>query len=171
MRKPLLPSTTTFLPAAWRIVLAVLLCLGGLGWAAAQTPVEKYGALRVSGNKILDKNNQPVSLAGPSLFWSNAGWGGERFYTAGAVGYVKTDWNATIVRAAMGVEDGGGYLQDQAREKQKVRTVVDAAIAAGMYVIIDWHSHHAEDYRSQAVAFFTEMAQLYGTKPNVIFEI
>jgi hypothetical protein len=171
MHKPLLPFTTAFLPAAWRLTLAVLLCLGAFGWATAQTPVEKFGALRVSGNKILDKNNQPVSLAGPSLFWSNAGWGGERFYTSGAVSYVKTDWNATIVRAAMGVEDGGGYLQDQAREKQKVRTVVDAAIAAGMYVIIDWHSHHAEDYRSQAVAFFTEMAQLYGTKPNVIFEI
>jgi len=160
-----------FLPAAWRMALALLLCFGALGRSAAQTPVEKYGALKVSGNKILDKNNQPVSLAGPSLFWSNAGWGGERFYNAGAVGYVKTDWNATIVRAAMGVEDSGGYLQDQAREKQKVRAVVDAAIAAGLYVIIDWHSHHAETYRSQAVAFFTEMAQLYGTKPNVIFEI
>jgi endoglucanase len=161
----------TFLPAAWRTALVLMLLLGGLGRAAAQTPVERFGALRVSGNKILDKNNQPVSLAGPSLFWSNAGWGGERFYNAGAVGYVKTDWNATIVRAAMGVEDAGGYLQDQAREKQKVRAVVDAAIAAGLYVIIDWHSHHAETYRSQAVAFFTEMAQLYGTKPNVIFEI
>ncbi len=171
MRKPLLSFRITSLPAAWQAALVLLLCLGGFGRAAAQTPVEKYGALKVSGNKILDKNNQPVSLAGPSLFWSNAGWGGERFYNAGAVGYVKTDWNATIVRAAMGVEDSGGYLQDPAREKQKVRAVVDAAIAAGLYVVIDWHSHHAETYRSQAVAFFTEMAQLYGTKPNVIFEI
>jgi endoglucanase len=152
----------------WLLLLTLVgLCLPGF----AQTPVEKYGALKVSGNKILDKNNLPVSLAGSSLFWSNAGWGGERFYNPGAVSYVKSDWNATIVRAAMGVEDSGGYLQDKQREKQKVKAVVDAAIAAGMYVIIDWHSHKAENYRSEAVAFFTEMAQTYGTRPNVIFEI
>lgn len=150
-----------------KAVLLLCACIQGL----AQTPVETYGALKVSGNKIVDKNNQPVSLAGNSLFWSNVGWGGERFYNASAINYIKTDWKATIVRAAMGVDESGGYLQNKDNQKQKVKTVVDAAIAAGLYVIIDWHSHHAEDYRQESITFFTEMAQLYGTKPNVIFEI
>jgi len=38
-------------------------------------------------------------------------------------------------------------------------------------VIIDWHSHHAEDHQAEAVAFFTEMAQTYGNQNNVIYEI
>jgi hypothetical protein len=40
-----------------------------------------------------------------------------------------------------------------------------------MYVIIDWHSHHAEDHRQGAIDFFREMAQTYGNTPNVIYEI
>jgi aryl-phospho-beta-D-glucosidase BglC (GH1 family) len=136
----------------------------------AQTPVSVNGALKVSGNRILNQNNQTVSFSGPSHFWSNTGWGGERFYNSGTLNYFRTNWNAGIIRAAMGVEDGGGYLSDPAN-KTRVKTVVDAAISAGMYVIIDWHSHRAENYQQSAVDFFKEMAQTYGTKANVIYEI
>ena len=34
----------------------------------AQSIVSKHGRLRVRGNQIVDKNNQPVSLAGNSFF-------------------------------------------------------------------------------------------------------
>lgn len=71
----------------------------------------------------------------------------------------------------MGVDDGGGYLQDAASNKARVKTVVDAAIANDMYVIIDWHTHHAEQFQSQSIAFFQEMARTYGNDPHVIFEI
>lgn len=122
---------------------ASLLCAAGalllpLG-AAAQTltPVQQYGQLKVAGNKIVDKNNQPISLAGNSLFWSNDGWGGEKYYNANVVGWLKNNWQAKIVRVAMGTNESGGYLSNPTREKQKVKTVVDACIAAGLYVIID----------------------------------
>ncbi|RYZ98277.1 MAG: hypothetical protein EOO68_14040, partial [Moraxellaceae bacterium] len=126
--------------------------------------------LSVSGNKIL-AGNQVASFAGNSLFWSNNGWGGEKFYNAGTVGWLKSDWKSQLIRAAMGVDEGGGYLQDPVGNKAKVKAVVDAAIANDMYVIIDWHSHHAEQYQSQSIAFFQEMARTYGNTNNVIYEI
>ena len=133
-------------------------------------PVDIHGKLSVAGNKIVDESGATVSFAGNSFFWSNNGWGGEDYYTADVVSWLKDDWGSTIVRAAMGVEDSGGYLSDSSN-KDKVKTVVDAAISEGLYVIIDWHSHHAENYTSQAVEFFQEMATLYGNHPNVIYEV
>lgn len=125
--------------------------------------------LSVQGNKIL-AGGQPASFSGMSMFWSNTGWGGEKFYNAQAVSWIKTDWNAKLVRAAMGVEDAGGYLTDPAN-KTRVMAVVDAAIANDMYVIIDWHSHNAHQYKTQSIAFFKEMATKYGNKNHVIYEI
>jgi endoglucanase len=126
--------------------------------------------LSVSGNQIR-AGGQPASFAGNSLFWSNTGWGGEKFYNANVVRSLKTDWKSNIVRAAMGVDESGGYLQDRTGNRNRVKAVVDAAIANDMYVIIDWHSHHAENYRNDAVAFFQDMARTYGTRNHVIYEI
>src|SRR5688500_10168546 len=139
--------------------------------AAATTPVlADVAPLSVSGNQIR-AGGQPASFAGNSLFWSNTGWGGERYYNADVVRWLKSDWKSTLVRAAMGVEDSGGYLQDRNGNLARVRAVVDAAIANDLYVIIDWHSHHAESYRNDAIAFFQEMARTYGTRNHVIYEI
>ncbi|NLR90801.1 cellulase family glycosylhydrolase [Flammeovirga agarivorans] len=133
--------------------------------------VSQYGRLQVAGNKVAAANGQSVALGGNSFFWSNNGWGGEKFYNASVVSSLKNDFNSKIVRAAMGVEDPGGYIDDKAGNKAKVETVVDAAIANDMYVIIDWHSHHAENNTNEAVQFFTEMAQKYGNNDHVIYEI
>ena len=135
------------------------------------TVVQIHGLLQQNGNKIVDKNNEPVSFAGNSFFWSNDNWGGERYYKAEVVSWLKDDWKTTIVRAAMGVEDPGGYLDNKTANKNRVKTIVDAAIDEGIYVIIDWHSHHAEDNTNEAALFFEEMANLYGEYDNVIYEI
>ncbi len=130
--------------------------------------VDAYGLLQVSGNRIVDKNNNSIQLRGMSLFWSQ--WMGQ-YYTPETVKWLKEDWDCNIIRAAMGVEDSDGYLSNREVEKQKIFTVIDAAIAEGIYVIIDWHSHHAEDHIDEAKSFFSEVAQKYGDKPNIIYEI
>ncbi len=127
--------------------------------------------LSVQGNKVL-VGGQQTSLGGMSYFWGNDGWGGEKFYNPETVSYLKNDWNASLVRAAMGVEDDGGYFSNPTGMTQKVRTVVDAAIANDMYVIIDWHSHHAHEHDwSNAISFFQQMASEYGQNNHVIYEI
>ena len=133
--------------------------------------VVQNGLLRVSGNKIVNKKNNPVSFAGNSFFWSNDNWGGEKFYNSSTVEWLKTDWGSKIVRAAMGVEDPGGYLENKQANKVRVKIIVEAAIEEGIYVIIDWHSHNAEEHLDEAKLFFKEMAQSYGQFENVIYEI
>ncbi|WP_395851705.1 glycoside hydrolase family 5 protein [Cystobacter fuscus] len=135
--------------------------------APLASPVAVNGKLKVVGNQIQNQNGAAVQLKGMSLFWSQ--WGGT-FYNASVVNSLTDNWKATVVRAAMGVESGG-YLTNPAAEKARVKTVVDAAIAKGIYVIIDWHDHNATQHTAQSKAFFTEMAQLYKNTPNVIFEI
>lgn len=158
------------IPSLLRLALLVCILMAS-GKIYAQSVVAQNGRLQVNGNRIENEQGQAVDFAGPSLFWSNNGWGGDKFYNVGVVNWVKDDWDATIIRAAMGVEGGGGYADDPAGNKAKVETVVDAAIAAGIYVIIDFHTHDAPAYWAQSKAFFTEMAQKYGSSPNVIFEI
>jgi aryl-phospho-beta-D-glucosidase BglC (GH1 family) len=135
------------------------------------TIVEKHGALKVKGNRIYDKNDNPVCLAGMSYFWSNEGWEGKPFYNSGTVSELEKNWNCSIVRVAMGVEDSGGYIQNPVENEATIRKVIDAAILKGIYVIIDFHSHYAFQHEQKAKDFFEMMACDYGDKDNIIYEI
>jgi len=158
--------------------LVVCLILAACGNAPIQTAaipaattrrvVSEHGLLRVNGNKIVGANGRPVSLAGVSFGWSQ--WEAAPYYNAAVVDWVKKDWHADIVRAALGIAPTG-YLSHPAAEKARVCAVVDAAIAADMYVLIDWHDHQANPHTALAVAFFEEMARKYGGHPNVMYEI
>lgn len=153
-----------------RLFLSLWLALAASSsWSA--TPVQTHGALAVKGNQIVDKTGHPVAFSGPSFFWSNTGMQQEKYYDAAMVRYYRREWNATVVRAALGVDPKGGYLDDPQGNQRRVFAVVDAAIAEGLYVIVDWHSHHAEDHPDAAIRFFQGVARKYGKHPNIIYEI
>lgn len=134
-------------------------------------PGNGIAKITTQGNKVLF-GGQPASIAGMSLFWSNDGWGGDKYYNADVVRWIKQDWNAKLIRVAMGVGDEeGGYLENREGNLRRVKTVVNAAIENGLYVIIDWHSHSAHKQKQQAIEFFSEMSALYGNYDNVIYEI
>ena len=151
--------------------IALSLALYPLLEAQAATAVETHGALSVKGNQIVNAAGKPASFNGPSLFWSNTGWGADRYYNADVVAYVQKEWNATIIRAAIGADKNGGYAVDPEGNFAKAERVIDAAIAQGMYVIVDWHSHDAEKNPELAISFFEQIATKYGKNPNVIYEI
>ncbi len=135
--------------------------------ASAATPVDIHGSLSVQGSKVVNKNGEPAKLSGMSLFWSQ--WI-SKYWNAKVIDWLADDWKVSVVRAAMAVEEGG-YLETGAVQEARVRKVVDAAIARGIYVIVDWHDHNAVDHQAQAVDFFQRMARDYGSHPNVIWEI
>ncbi len=137
---------------------------------AAATAVATYGRLKVCGNRICASNGTTqVQLKGMSLFWSNTGWGGDRFYNAQAVSNLASGWGATVVRAAVGVHSGGGIMDGQRSQNiARAKAVIDGAIAAGIYVIVDWHSH--ELHQAEAQSFFQELATAYAGKDNLIWE-
>lgn len=146
--------------------IIVLLFLLSCSMSNAQF-VKKHGQLSVKGTQLVDKDQNPIVLRGMSFGWHSI-W--PRFYNAGAVNWLKKDFNCNIVRAAMGIEIGERpYLKEPEFSKEKIKAVVDAAIKADIYVIIDWHSHNIN--LKEAKVFFAEMSKSYGKYPNVIYEI
>jgi endoglucanase len=150
-----------------KIILIGFACLTfasiGLG---QQTFVGIHGRLSVKGNKIVDKNGGPVALHGMSLYpWASQG---TQFYNTGAINHLAQDWKCTVIRIAI---LPGDYRRNSTNEINKLKTVVDACIANGIYAIIDWHSMAgAQRDVASAQSFFTTVATAYGKTPNIIYE-
>ena len=153
-----------------RIIVFALIVITALS-ASAQwdSPVKQHGQLKVAEGKIADQYERPPQLRGTSLFWSI--WQGQKYYNSDALSWLKKDFRISLVRLAMAVEHAGGYLNSQDTQSQLIKKMADAAIQEGLYVIIDWHDHHAHQHTAEAKTFFAEMASRYAGKPNVIYEI
>ena len=144
----------------------ILFCLLVFYLQLNAQPVKQHGALHVSGVQLVDEYSKPVVLRGMSFGWSCFH---PRFYTAGSVNTLVKDWHCNVIRAALGVEPKNGYKEDSADQIKLIRTVVEACIKEGVYVLIDWHSHNIN--LKEAKAFFATMAKDYGKYPNVIYEL
>ncbi|GFN30086.1 cellulase family glycosylhydrolase [Paenibacillus xylaniclasticus] len=154
---------------ALTLVLSLLLPAGKNKSYAAGPIVPTYGQIKVSGNQLVSQSGQPIQLKGASShgiqYFGN-------YVNKNVIKWLRDDWGATVYRAAMYTEEEG-YITNPSL-KNKVKEAVEAAIDLGIYVIIDWHILSDGDpnkHKSQAIAFFQEMATLYGSYPNVIYEI
>lgn len=145
-------------------------------------PVSVYGALGTNGNKIVSiaKPTKQVMLRGLSFFWSDDT--GLPYYTADVVDYAATTLGADVLRFAMAIQyyksDGSAsepilksYMTEEALMKVALDEMVTAAIESDIYLIVDWHTHRAEQEQSKAKAFFTYAAQRYANIPNIIWEV
>jgi len=165
-----------------------------VGKGEAQTPVARHGLISTSGNQVVNAQGQPVQLRGMSLFWSHSR-DARHFYNAATVGHLRNDWGADVVRAAMAVNLnwsndevsylGGGHNpqhgSDSAGNWNRVTTVIEAAKAQGMYVIVDWHAYYQHTNgqsntlppAQRAVNFFVALSNKYpqADNPHIIWEI
>ena len=130
------------------------------------TFVRVHGKLGVKGNTIVDKDGSPIALHGMSMYC----WGpqGAQFYNASAINHLAQDWKCTVIRIAVLPRD---YKRNPINEISKVRTVMDACIANGIYAVVDWHSMAgAQNDVASAQAFFATLAAAYGNTPNIMYE-
>jgi endoglucanase len=148
----------------------------GAGDDLGPTPVELHGQLHVTGTELRDASDKRIQLRGVSSMWLN--WEDDGYAeNLEGLKWMRNNWNVNLIRAAMGVEPEYAYLSVKDptkalpdKAKAQVTKIVDNAIAAGVYVLIDWHAHEAEKHTADAVAFFTEMATKYAGVPNVLYE-
>jgi len=134
-----------------------------------RTVVERFGQLRVEGTKLLDASGRTIQLRGISSYGLQyAG----KYANEDVLRWLRDDWNMQIWRAALYLGEGG-YILNPAL-KEKVVESVEAALKLGIYVLIDWHVHLDQDpqqYQRQSIEFFEEMAERYGSYPNILYEI
>jgi aryl-phospho-beta-D-glucosidase BglC (GH1 family) len=132
------------------------------------TPVGLHGQLRVDGTQLVDENGATVQLKGISSMWLN--WEDQYSTSKTGLQWMRDNWDVTIFRAAMGVEPDGAYLSNPDQALSRLRKVVHNAIDLGVYVLIDWHDHNAQQHRERAVDFFSKIAAEFGAFPNVLYE-
>ncbi len=158
-------------PCTLQSLGVIILFLWSITFCKAQgtNAVSVHGALKVQSGKILDSHNKPPQLRGISLSWSV--WGGRKYYNPEVVSWLKKDFKINLLRVAMAVEPNNGYLQDPDGQEGIITEVIDAAIKEGIYVLIDWHDHHANVNIKEAKTFFGKISAKYSGVPNIIYEI
>ena len=154
--------------------LFVILAAAALMAGCAENSGNTVPSLRVEGT-TLTAGGEPVVFDGISFGWHNL-W--PRFYNEQAVKRLASEYDVKLVRAAVGADSHAladnpgchdGYMGEREFALERLYAVVDGAIEAGIYVIVDWHSHTL--HRQEACEFFRAVASKYAGVPNVIYEL
>ncbi|MCR5301803.1 MAG: cellulase family glycosylhydrolase [Lachnospiraceae bacterium] len=134
-----------------------------------QTPrPSQNGTLSVRAANLVDQNGNIVVLKGVSLHGLT--WFPD-FINEDLFIRISKEWDANLVRLPVYPE---AYIEDPETVMALVDRGVKAAIAADMYVIVDWHvmeDPNPNDQMDQGLEFFDVITSKYGSTPNVLYEI
>lgn len=170
--------------AAWILTATALA-------AAAKTPLQENGRLRVCGNRLCNEAGNPIQLRGVSL--SGIQWFHGNFYKDGKALAAMAAWGSDITRIPVYSDtilppecdkfsaDGyraSRYLKTFPDSKTGFKTLVDQYVAQaeslGMYAVIDWHLHFPGNPNlllETASEFFDYMSKKHAGRKNVLYEI
>lgn len=165
------------IPALFLSILLSLIMLSSLVFAGDMAQEEKTatarpsvnGMLHVEGRHLTDKDGNPVQLRGLSthgLTWFPDFVNEDLFKT------VSTEWDCNLIRLAAYSQQYASGFSDETLKL--VRSGIDAAIAADMYVIVDWHVLEEKDPNvniEYAKEFFSIICSEYPNDPHIIYEI
>ena len=127
------------------------------------------GALHVEEQKLADGNGTTAVLRGLSthgLTWF------PEYVEENLFSQVSAEWDCNLIRLVVYSEEYCG--DDQAELDNLLREGIRAAIAADMYILVDWHILNDNDpniHKDTAVQFFDRIAQEYAGCPNILYEI
>ena len=135
------------------------------------SPVARFGRLQVKDLQLCDEDGNPVQLAGMSTMgWQ---WCGE-CYTQESIETLVKDWNISVLRLAMYVEEGG-YNENPEEFRQRMCDLIDICGEFGIYCIVDWHiltpGNPLDPKYAGAEEFFRFIANRYADRDHVIYEI
>ncbi|MBP3735659.1 MAG: glycoside hydrolase family 5 protein, partial [Lachnospiraceae bacterium] len=137
---------------------------------ASQRPSDT-GALHVEGTQLCGENGQEVILRGVSthgLTWY-PDYVNEKLFRQ-----VSEEWDCNLVRLAAYSEE---YCRNEESREETMRLQrrgIDAAVAADMYVLADWHilnDANPNENAEAAAVFFETVSREYGDLPNILYEI
>jgi len=157
------------------ILLAAMVCLTAAGCQKqpAEPPsggISAHGWLSVDGVELRDESGKTAVLRGMSshgISWY------PRYLNGGAMQTLR-EYGANLFRVAVYTEPEGAYLDDPARSLDYLYMGIESALAADMYVIVDWHILKDGDpnaYADEAEDFWREISARYADEPGVIYEI
>ena len=136
------------------------------------TPVSQHGWLTLKGTQIVDKNGNAYQLKGMSTH--GIGWFPD-FVNEQAFKTLRDDWNTNVIRLAMYTGESEGYSGSNiAQYEALAKKGIEIAIKLDMYVIVDWHvlaDQSPQVRKADALRFFKEISETYGSYPNIIYEI
>ena len=127
------------------------------------------GKLHVEGTELVDEKGNPVQLRGVSthgLTWFS------EFIDESLFKQLSESWDCGLIRLAMYSEVYCG--KDKEECKRLMRKGISAAIAADMYVLVDWHVLEEKNpnvHKKEAMEFFDEISSEFADSPNLIYEI
>ncbi|WP_367914616.1 glycoside hydrolase family 5 protein [Leadbetterella sp. DM7] len=151
------------MPAGFFLLLIFsLLCL----FLPAQA---QHSRLVAGEGNVYFENGQPARLRGISFSWSI--WGGAKYYNPAIVDELADAFKCNVIRVSMAVEPADGYLRDPELQWNRITPVIDRALERGIYVIMDWHDHHADKNVKEAMTFFDRFSARYASSPLIIYEI